>query len=279
MASLARAELAAVLGACGYLTCRGMANAASCLMAENAWHDEGDLMSLECVSGDYFGRHCRTGDVLLAASRGAFSTGTRLLTQSPWTHSGVAYVAGSLGEKKRKRKIYEFGAHNPSEGVYNVCPDENFSYFRREPVPRMIGNGIGLYSLDVFAMNYKGLYWYPLPEEDVSESQRAAVQRSIENWLPLRNTPGSPEFAGPTEVLRSLLLPAAMVGTSFSTKIWCSTAVSMVLGSAGILRLTKDVSSYMPRDLADPLSWLPTCPHMGRAPKYVLGPETDVLNF
>jgi hypothetical protein len=263
MDKLVKIEFATLVCGALYVAKSIFVNATKYLMASSSTRCE----DVETVPYDYFNTHAKTGDILLAASTGILSTGTRILSQSQWTHAGLVCRCVT---KDNKNIICEFGAHNPTELVYNTMLSATDQRF-------VLGDGVGIYDIDTYITNYTGLYWYPLT--DVSDEIRVKIRDVMQRMLLLRNTEYSPEFAGAMEIMTSILPPSDWVSSTFSTRIWCSTVVALVLQSVGVLSMTKDISTYMPSDFGNQHTWLPTCPSIRLAPYYVMGAESGAIRI
>lgn len=220
-----------------------------------------DIMdNIRCVSYDYFIKNVKTGDILLAASKSASASYTRVWTGEPWTHVGLAC---RYTDSSRSIKVAEFGGHNPTEGVYNLSIDSD----KR----KVLGNGVGLYDLDMFPLFYGGLYWRPL--SSATDEDRGRIRDSMRKFLTLRDLNESPNFSSIPEVISSLMFNEK----SSSNSVLCSTVVALTLLDSGIVVLKKNIKDYLPHDFAEDPGWkMRIQPDM---PKYVLGYKFDAVNF
>lgn len=191
------------------------------------------------VTYDDFLQRARTGDILLAASREMSSLVTRVYSAEPWTHVGL--VCRTKLDRDEIR-VLEFSGHNPTEEVYQVLPrGEN-----------RLGDGVGLYDLDDFFFNSGGIYWRPLRLELAADEKK--VSWAISSML--RHS--GQRFCGTVEVVSSNIF-----GTHFADGVVCSTVVALALHSAGVIKLQKNVSLYVPSDFARDDIWNLTVPPGG----------------
>lgn len=168
-----------------------------------------------------FKANVKTGDLLLQSSTSITSM-TRMWTRSLWSHVGMAYIDEQSGI------LYEWSAHNESEGVSNSLG--------------VVCGGPQLVPLERMAAESGTVFWKPVR---MSEFQRHGIGSVVGNLA------YKLKFSDNVEFLSYLGWPFSKIFAGYGGGMACPHTVAATYTAVGVITLDRDISLYTPESFSD----------------------------
>lgn len=188
--------------------------------------DDTIVEDIQTVPFREFIKTVKTGDLILTSST-ELSSMTRMVTNSLWSHCGIAYWNDD--PKTGERKLYEWSAHSENEHVLNSRGEFGSS-------------GPQLVSLDFLVGLNGSVFWRRV---DMSDEQRSNVAIAVEAMA------YKIRFSSLTEFMVYLGKPFSSIYDGFGGGMACSHVVAATYIGCKVIDLDRNLSQYTPKSFSD----------------------------
>lgn len=185
-------------------------------------HLEDDIIEdTETIPFNKFIKEVKNGDLILTSSTELTSV-TRMVTNSLWSHCGIAYW-GDDG------KLYEWSAHSDTEHVLNSKGEFDSSGAQLVPLEYLVGlNG--------------SVFWRRI---DMTEIQRTFVKKAVDALA------YKIRFSTLSEFMVYLGSPFATIFDGIGGGMACPHVVAATYIGAGVMGIDRKLSQYTPKSFSD----------------------------
>lgn len=196
-------------------------------LARWATHLEDSIIEdIQSIPYRDFIKTVKTGDLILTSSTEITSM-TRMVTNSLWSHCGIAYWGPD--PRTGKRSLYEWSAHSDTEHVLNSKGEFDCS-------------GPQLVPLEFLASLNGSVFWRRV---DMTEEQRAFVDKAVEVMA------YKIRFSTLAEFMVYLGKPFSSLCDGMGGGMACPHVVASTYIGSGVIDLDRNLSQYTPKSFSD----------------------------